>query len=307
MKLDKEKIFTLFSLIISIVLLFVSFYLTKIRSEAIFLKIDDNDRIINTIIKGVNYSFNMNIALNQNLDIDKLKSILKSFNINEKEIFNIYPRLEYNLLLKGEQLKNVYTFFEWEVPPSFFKDFNLGEPLKAFTLRTDSSVYPGAPRYYRHGIHRGFDFSDRIDGTIAQLNEPVKAVFPGTVVNIKKDYQAFSEKFKFEIYRKITNENSYTDDIYLDFFRGIQVYVSNGPFLFIYAHLNRINEELKIGDKIEKGDVIGYMGNTGVEYLGTRAHLHLEIYINGMVFGINRYRRSFDENFPLYKYIFNKF
>jgi len=234
-------------------------------------------------------------------------SFIKSLNVEPNEILNIYPRMLNNYKIKGKFIRNSYSFFEWEIPYSFFYNFKCGEPFPNFSFRNDSSIYPGAPRYYRHGIHRGFDFSDREDGSIAGLNEPIKAVYPGIVVNIKNGYQLYSEKFKFEMYRKLTNENNYTDDIFLDFFRGNQVYIANENFLFIYAHLNKVNPDLKIGDKVDRGDIIGFMGNTGVEYMGTRPHLHLEIYINNVVFGINTFRRTYDHNIDLYKFIFSKY
>ncbi|MGI5901907.1 MAG: M23 family metallopeptidase [Desulfitobacteriia bacterium] len=44
---------------------------------------------------------------------------------------------------------------------------------------------------------------------------------------------------------------------------------------YYYAHLDEINKELQIGQKIEKGDFIGTMGNTGA--ITTPDHLHFGI------------------------------
>ncbi len=46
----------------------------------------------------------------------------------------------------------------------------------------------------------------------------------------------------------------------------------------LYAHMSRIDKKSKVGKKIKRGDVIGYVGKTG-RVTGT--HLHYELRING--------------------------
>ncbi|MGB0428115.1 MAG: M23 family metallopeptidase, partial [Flavobacteriales bacterium] len=43
-----------------------------------------------------------------------------------------------------------------------------------------------------------------------------------------------------------------------------------------YAHMQSFN--VKKGDKVKRGDVIGFVGNTGTS---TAPHLHYEVYKNG--------------------------
>lgn len=45
----------------------------------------------------------------------------------------------------------------------------------------------------------------------------------------------------------------------------------------IYAHLDRFN--VRVGQKVKRGDVIGFVGNTGTS---VAAHLHYEIKLNGV-------------------------
>ncbi|MGE4594854.1 MAG: M23 family metallopeptidase, partial [Gammaproteobacteria bacterium] len=47
----------------------------------------------------------------------------------------------------------------------------------------------------------------------------------------------------------------------------------------LYAHLSRFAKGIKKGQKIKKGQLVGYVGSTG---LATGPHLHYEIRINGV-------------------------
>ena len=45
-----------------------------------------------------------------------------------------------------------------------------------------------------------------------------------------------------------------------------------------YAHLSRFQDGIKVGIRISAGDIVGYVGTTG---LSTGPHLHFELYMNG--------------------------
>jgi len=59
---------------------------------------------------------------------------------------------------------------------------------------------------------------------------------------------------------------------------GNHIIIDHGyGYQTVYAHLNRFNN-LKIGQKVKRGDVIGFVGSTG---LSTAPHLHYEVHLNG--------------------------
>ena len=63
------------------------------------------------------------------------------------------------------------------------------------------------------------------------------------------------------------------------FFSGNMVYVDHGQGLIsIYAHLSRI--DVKPGDRLKRGDVLGAVGQTGRV---TGAHLHFAVMTNGVL------------------------
>jgi murein DD-endopeptidase MepM/ murein hydrolase activator NlpD len=51
-----------------------------------------------------------------------------------------------------------------------------------------------------------------------------------------------------------------------------------GAYSTLYAHLSRFNANLRVGSYVEQGQVIGYVGKTG---LATGPHLHYEFQVNG--------------------------
>jgi len=59
---------------------------------------------------------------------------------------------------------------------------------------------------------------------------------------------------------------------------GKVVYIKHGKYVTVYGHLNGFKRGLKKGDRVKQGQVIGYVGQTG---LATGPHLHYEFRIHG--------------------------
>jgi murein DD-endopeptidase MepM/ murein hydrolase activator NlpD len=61
---------------------------------------------------------------------------------------------------------------------------------------------------------------------------------------------------------------------------GNVIYLKHGPeIITVYAHLQKFAKGLKSGEKVKKGDLIGYVGTTGQS---TGPHLHYEIRVGGV-------------------------
>lgn len=74
---------------------------------------------------------------------------------------------------------------------------------------------------------------------------------------------------------------------------GNYVYTANpGGERFYFAHLDSIKEDLRVGDELAPGDLIGYVGNTG-NASGGATHLHLGIYKRGATNPYPRLTKTF--------------
>lgn len=66
---------------------------------------------------------------------------------------------------------------------------------------------------------------------------------------------------------------------YFDDRGGFQLVLDSGYARFGFAHLKE-KSNLKVGTKVTKGQIIGYLGNTGTS---TGAHLHFTLRLNGQI------------------------
>ena len=154
-------------------------------------------------------------------------------------------------------------------------------PIAGACLPSGDQLMPGAPRSYRQGIHEGVDFYDSDNCTAIAADTEVLAAKDGEVVRADYDYEELTQAELDEIDARIAAQGK-CDEEALDRFRGRQVWIDHGGGVITrYAHLSRVADGLSVGMSVKRGEVIGYVGNSGTpESLvdpDAEMHLHFEI------------------------------
>ncbi len=163
-------------------------------------------------------------------------------------------------------------------------------PIKGVALPRHVGVFPGARRLYRFGIHEGMDFFlDPGSKTKVTMGTPVRAADGGKVLRADANFKDMT----YPQFNKVMNDcyrEHRTSDHNEDLFRGCQVWVSHGNGLMTrYAHLNKINPQIKKDQSVARGDLIAFVGVSGTgQNLPGRTkypHLHFEIWLDGKYLG----------------------
>lgn len=122
------------------------------------------------------------------------------------------------------------------------------------------------------GGHTGTDYA-------CPVGTPIRAEGDGVIA-----YADWASKLPADYRPDGSGRNPYW---FAPSFGGIIVSLDCGPVVFHHAHLSSTSKN--IGDRVKKGDIIGYSGNTGAATTGP--HLHLEAMPNGWNFGNGTYGR----------------
>ena len=162
-------------------------------------------------------------------------------------------------------------------------------PIAGACLPSIDNLMPNAPREYRSGIHEGVDFYTGYNCVDVPAGAPVTAVKAGTVVLADTDFVEMTLDELNEILAR-TQAQGYTDAEALDRFRGRQVWVDHGDGIVTrYCHLSGIAEGLRKGDVVGRGELMGYVGDSGtpeaVTDPGVEIHLHWEVRVDDSFLG----------------------
>lgn len=160
-------------------------------------------------------------------------------------------------------------------------------PIKGAHVPEWLDLVPGARRDYRSGTHEGVDFGYNAVGVTVRVGTPVLAAGDGVVIRADLDYHEPSPQEMDRILaRSSAQGNTSPED--LDKLRGRQVWIDHGQGVVTrYAHLDRVAPGITAGTRVTKGQLIAYVGHSGIpnEGAGDDPHLHFEIRLGDTYLG----------------------
>lgn len=185
----------------------------------------------------------------------------------------------------------------------------LQTPIPGAHVSTRESHLPGAPRPYRNGVHEGIDwYGGETTGMKITDKTPVYSMADGIVVRADHDYKEMSPSERQRLLALGVKNNGQTPAYILDKLRGRSVWVQyDRGVMARYVHLSSISENVKVGQRIKAGEIVGLVGNSGTSY-GAEGnnmglHLHLDIFVYGDWFWENY---SMQERREILEKVFNQ-
>ena len=205
--------------------------------------------IANNIIKQVVKVFDWDIDFSHDVRVgDEVTAVFEEIYHDGDKVGNQYL-LAAEFVNKGREFKAIrYTYKDGK--SDYFTP--QGREMKKAFIRTpiaharvSSHFNPGRfhPVLHKIKAHKGTDFA-------ARTGTPIMATGNGIIKSIGR-------KGGFGRAVVIKHREGYTT---------------------LYAHMSRFNKKLRAGSKVYQGDIIGYVGSTG---LATGPHLHYELKLAG--------------------------
>ncbi len=136
-------------------------------------------------------------------------------------------------------------------------------PIPGARLPRSDTNLPGAPRAYRSGVSQGFDFvGGDLDVPVA-FGAAVIASSAGQVIRADASYVELTRSAWERLLEEVEDGASEQE---LDRLRGRQVWVqAPDGTVFRYGHLSRVASGVSVGRTVYRGQVIGYIGNSGTD------------------------------------------
>ena len=137
-------------------------------------------------------------------------------------------------------------------------------PVPGAKVPQDDRFLPTADRPYRKGINQGFVFNTDGIGIPVNYGTPVIAAADATVVRSDIDFQELSPTQWRSLLDKVGASGA--EESELDKLRGRQIWLRlEDGRLLRYGHLSNIKPGLEESTRVYRGQVIGYVGNSGTD------------------------------------------
>jgi murein DD-endopeptidase MepM/ murein hydrolase activator NlpD len=173
-------------------------------------------------------------------------------------------------------------------PPAAAAPAGLWFPVVGASVPRSEAYLPGAPRVYRNGVNEGFDFYSNDAGIPIPYGAPVVASASGVISRADNNYSELGQAAWDALLEEVEVSGASEDQ--LDRLRGRQLWLTTTDGRTLrYAHLSRIRPGIEEGQRVYRGQVIGFVGNSGTDdgVRGTSggARLHFEIWQDEQFFG----------------------
>lgn len=165
-------------------------------------------------------------------------------------------------LARGRQLAALRQEVQALSQKALFAPEGYRLPLPGACLPVRPEHLPGAPRAYRKGVNAGFVFQAGDACVPVVRGMGVVAAFGGEVVKVDRGHQEPSP----EAYRALLERvREGAGPAEMDLLRGLEVWLRHPDGrTSVYAHLEAPYSNLSPGQRVLRGDPIGYLGNTGL-------------------------------------------
>lgn len=153
-------------------------------------------------------------------------------------------------------------------------------PIPGARLPNSDNNLPGAPRAYRAGVSQGLDFHDGDVDVPVPYGAAVIASAAAQVIRADSSYVEM-ESGVWELLLDDVADGATEEE--LDKLRGRQVWLQTPAGVVLrYGHLESLANGVAVGRNVYRGQVIGYVGNSGTDdgVAGNRdgARLRFEIW-----------------------------
>ena len=136
-------------------------------------------------------------------------------------------------------------------------------PVPGARLPRSDANLPGAPRPYRNGVSQGFDFVDGDLDVPLPYGAAVIAAAPAQVIRADTGYVELSPESWERLLEDVADGASEEE---LDRLRGRQVWLQTADGTVLrYGHLSRVAGGVSVGRSVYRGQVVGYVGNSGTD------------------------------------------